>query len=437
VFAGAAREVVFANPAVVHRINEDFIPVALKAAMVNNPPPGIEGELYAEIGRSKPAPQGICTANSAGKVLAWALSFDNDKSILQFLDHVLDRYRQSPNAENRVTAERFMRFPSRKLANREDTAVRVIAPEQHPRGDRCPATPKLERGTLVGRIVGRVLDHDGNPVADTIGQEHYMEARFEIPVDLQELLAAAVKRAEGKQFKIPDALAGSIVTQAFLGQLDVNPMGSVPGSRNDSRSWEFSGQTVPSDGPQITRVHIIGKSSVEGGQDGSRTSLTDGRLWEHRVVLAWQGYVDISNNRMTQLVMIAGGDERLRWGNARFNLSLESDVQHLMAGHAIDFDGRVRYGLTARPCSSDEVAEDADGKPADPARIRTKVGRLQIGLQRLRRSGGDRSEIAKLMKDFGPLMQKQQMIEAESVLDQALKLLEQLLEDNDGETRDR
>ncbi len=97
-FAGAAREVVFSNPEVVRRVNEEFIPVALKAAMVNNPPRGIEGALYAEIGRSKPAPQGICTVNSDGKVLAWALSFDDDRSILKFLDHVSDRYRQSPNA---------------------------------------------------------------------------------------------------------------------------------------------------------------------------------------------------------------------------------------------------------------------------------------------------------------------------------------------------
>ena len=55
-FAGAAREAVFSNPNVVRRVNQEFIPVALKAGMINNPPRGIEGELYAEIARSKPAP---------------------------------------------------------------------------------------------------------------------------------------------------------------------------------------------------------------------------------------------------------------------------------------------------------------------------------------------------------------------------------------------
>ena len=51
-FAGAAREAVFSNPVVVRRVNDEFIPIALKAALVNNPPPGVEGDLYAEIARS-------------------------------------------------------------------------------------------------------------------------------------------------------------------------------------------------------------------------------------------------------------------------------------------------------------------------------------------------------------------------------------------------
>ncbi len=80
-FAGAAREAVFSNPEVARRIKADFVPVALKAGLVNNPPVGPEGLLYREIGRSKPAPQGICVANSDGKVLDWALMFDGDKSV--------------------------------------------------------------------------------------------------------------------------------------------------------------------------------------------------------------------------------------------------------------------------------------------------------------------------------------------------------------------
>ena len=121
-FAGAAREAVFSRPDVIRRIRREFVPVALKAALVNNPPPGREGRFLREIGRSKPAPQGICVANSAGKVLAWALSFDDAASVPRFLDHVLQRHKETPGTarprgrnqtkgeQNLVGATRFCRL---------------------------------------------------------------------------------------------------------------------------------------------------------------------------------------------------------------------------------------------------------------------------------------------------------------------------------------
>ena len=120
-FAGAAREAVFSRADVIRRVKREFVPVALKAALVNNPPPGLEGRFLREIGRSKPVPQGICVANSAGKVLAWALSFDDPASVPKFLDHVLDRYKAFPDASKPVAAERYMRFPGRELPETPDT----------------------------------------------------------------------------------------------------------------------------------------------------------------------------------------------------------------------------------------------------------------------------------------------------------------------------
>ena len=69
----------FSKPAVIARIKRDFIPVALKAATVQNPPPGIEGRLYREFKRTQPAAQGICVANSSGKALAWSLMFEDGR----------------------------------------------------------------------------------------------------------------------------------------------------------------------------------------------------------------------------------------------------------------------------------------------------------------------------------------------------------------------
>ncbi|MGE3819777.1 MAG: hypothetical protein AB7I30_10095, partial [Isosphaeraceae bacterium] len=184
-FAGAAREAVFSTEAIARRVNEEFVPVALKAALVNNPPSGIEGRLYAELSRSKPAPQGICVANSAGKVLAWVLSFDDEASIGAFLDDARRRYKESPDGSRPTTAGRFMRYPSRRLPDVADTGSAPSIPDRHDAADRCPALPALERGTLVGRIVGRPLDAEGRPLARTDRQEDYMEARFEIPVGPQ------------------------------------------------------------------------------------------------------------------------------------------------------------------------------------------------------------------------------------------------------------
>jgi hypothetical protein len=334
--------VVFANPEVVGRVNEEFIPVALKAAMVNNPPSGIEGDLYAEIGRSKPAPQGICTTNSSGKVLAWALSFDDDKSILKFLDHVGDRYRQNPDAARAVVAERFRTFPSRKLSDVPDNARRITIPEQHSGRRGCPAAPNVSPGTLVGTVIGRALGKDGKPLTDVVRQEHYMEATLQISVSAQQRLIQAAQRAGGKQFEIPREFAQSFVNPEFLGQLDVNPSGEVPGSENRARWSEFHGRQVGSENANAdagtVRIRIEGSSNVEGGQDavGNRT---DGRVWQHRVTLNWYGFIDIKDQQVTQVVMLAAGDERLRWGNGRFKLLKEPDAQHLMAGHPIDLEG--------------------------------------------------------------------------------------------------
>ena len=334
---------VFANPAVVRRINKDFIPVALKAGMVNNPPRGIEGSIYAEIGRSKPAPQGICSINSTGKVLAWTLSFDNDASIPKFLDHVASRYRESPDDSELVVAERFMKFPSRKLRNIDDNGRRLEIPEWHDNRIACPGTPAISPGTLVGTIIGRPLDASGKPVADTTRQEHYMEARLELSARAQRELARAVESAGDRQFQVPEALARELIRPAFLGQLDVNPAGLVPGSRNLTEQIELLAQRVGTE--DGVRLRIEGTSHI-AGEDAKRASF-DGRWWEHRVSLSWYGFAEIRGQRISKVVMHAAGAERLRWGTARLKQIREPDAAHLMAGHAINLDANVRYGLFA------------------------------------------------------------------------------------------
>jgi len=140
--------VIFSNADVIRRVNADFVPVALKAGLVNNPPDNDEGRLYREIGRSKILPQGICVVNSAGKVLDWVFMFDDDKSVLAFLDRARKRFAKFPDAIKPFPAERYMKFPSQKLADIEDNGKVVPIVGRHPEG-----------GKLSGQATRPVGDH--------------------------------------------------------------------------------------------------------------------------------------------------------------------------------------------------------------------------------------------------------------------------------------
>jgi hypothetical protein len=357
VFAGAAREAVFSQPEVIRRVNRDFVPVALKAALVNDPPAGEEGRLCREIGRSRPAPQGICVANSAGKVLDWALMFDDDRSVLAFLDHARDRFREHPDASRPVAAERYMKFPSRKLADVEDTEVPLPTVDRHA-DSRCPARAPVAPGTLAVRLYGRALDADGRPIADTVRQEHYVEDRFDLSPELQEMIARDLAKAGPDGFRLPGALYRLLASHAFLGQLDVNPLeppGDVKGELKPGELWARREEPAAAG---TVRLRVEGRSEVAGGrQDGSpggRGAAGDGRIWEHSVRLTWEGFIDMDGSRITRLVLTARGTERLKWGNISFGgAGPDPDVARLPAGHPIDFQGEVLYGLIGEPARAE------------------------------------------------------------------------------------
>jgi hypothetical protein len=234
--------VVFSNADVIRRVNADFVPVALKAGLVNSPPDNEEGRLYREIGRSKIFPQGICVVNSAGKVLDWVFMFDDNKGVLAFLDHAQKRFAKFPDAKKPFPAERYMKFPSQKLADIEDNGKVVPIVEGHPEGESCPAKPRVQQGTIIARVFGRAFDKDGKPVGDTVRQENYVEDRFNVPVVRQEALAKALAAAGTERFKIADDLARVLVGHAFMGELDVNPFGDVNGSKGQRTDCTFWGQ---------------------------------------------------------------------------------------------------------------------------------------------------------------------------------------------------
>ncbi|MGB0580149.1 MAG: hypothetical protein ACPGVU_10650 [Limisphaerales bacterium] len=422
-FASAAREVVFSNPAAVRLIQRDFIPVALKAALVNNPPSGPEGRFYAEISRSKPAPQGICVANSDGKALAWALSFNDDGQIPKFLQHAQSLYQESPDASRPVTTERYMQFPGNRLSDVADT--RPSMPALAHGNERCPGKPAVEKGTLVGRIIGRALDENGLPLADTLRQEHYLEARVQIAPPLQRELTRAAQGAD--EFALPEAFVRTLVEPAYLGQLDVNPLAPNPGGV--SERFEAVMVAKKHDTESGIRLQITGESDIAGGQQKGRSAPGDGRQWEHRVTLGWEGFIDIKGDQITRIVMLANGRERLRWGHRGLFNTREPAAAHLMAGHAIKLNCGARYGLICEPAPDHEVVSRARVQsiargPQRRQNIRTKVERVQAGIRRHQAAKRDLAPVSALMKQFGPLMRKQQFGKAEAILDRTLKLLE-------------
>jgi hypothetical protein len=410
VFAGAARGAVFSNREVIRRVNAEFIPVALKAGQVNNPPDGDEGRLYREIGRSKAAPQGICVVNSAGKVLDWALMFDDEPSILGFLDHVLKRYASFPGAEKPVAAERFMRYPGQKLNDVEDDVKPFEVPSKHPEGRRCLGATEFSEGTLVGRTWGRALK-EGKPSEETQRQELYLEDRFEIPVDVQEALAKAAAGAGKDRFRLPDSLGGALVGSAFLGMLDVNPLGS-PGGRNERKEWEFWGRN------EGGRVRLEGTSAVAGGPsaEGARS---DGRSWSHEVTLAWRGLIELKGDRVSRLLAVAEGRDKLKW-NGRMIQAGESEVAQLPAGRRIDLDTDVRFGFEARPAAGAEIGPGGAGAPL-PERLQ-KLGQ-SVG--EFAQAGGDLRKIKPEIEKLQRHLENGDFQAAEKQLEKILELLKQ------------
>jgi len=368
VYAGAVREAVFSNPDVIRRVNADFVPVAVKAGLMNNPTDDEEGQLYREIGRSKIVPQGICVVNSAGKVLDWAVMFDDDKSVLAFLDHSAKRFAQFPDAKKPVAAERYGKFPSQKVADIADIGKVLPVLDRHPEGKHCPAKPPLREGTIIARVFGRALDKDGKPLADTLRQEHYVEDRFHVPVAMQEALAKALADAGAERFRLADDLARLLVSHAFLGQLDVNPVDNPGGgAKNALKQCEFWAQTVEADGNDPVRVRVEGKSEAAGGaSDAGRGG--DFAWWRHEVKLAWEGIIEIKKDRVPRLLLVARGSEKLKWGNKNLpQLKGQADLGVLWAGHAIDIECDVRYGIIGEPVSAEEAGAAEEIALAAPA----------------------------------------------------------------------
>lgn len=404
----------FSDATVVERVKKEFVPVALKAGLVNAPPRGEEGRLYAEIARSKPAPQGICAVNADGRVLAWSMMFEGKDALQEFLDHVLELNTKHPAGCEAFAAERYMKFPGDRL---EDAAAKETAapPKAHKDGERCPAAPGVEAGTLVGTLFGRTFK-DGKPTGDTTHQERYLESRIEIAPEAQRALADAAKDAGEEEFDIPAGAAAALCGQAFLGQLDVDP------ARSESAvtSWKLRGRVEEIDGERWVRIE--GSTSAKGG-DSQADSGVDGRLWSNEVKLTWKGLAKLEGRAVTRLILTAEGREKLTWNHGEDDPDTSTTLEHLPAGRRIHLNSEVKFGLVAETAPSTEVGPRV-GPTVPPKSLVEKMKKLQAAMADEEVTDKKRHKAANLMEDFDSFMKNREFEKAEALLDKALEAMQ-------------
>ena len=349
-YAGAAREAVFSAPAVIRRVNADFVPLALRAPLVNNVEMVRDQDekwLYERLSRAKLAPQGIGVLDSAGQVLAWVQMFDDDQSVLDFLDRNWKRFQQKDGAAQPVVTERYMRFPSERAEDSQDGAkLPAVVAEKHSQGKSCPASAgkgKTPPGTMSARLVGRALDDQGKPLADIIKQEHYVEDQFSISPTSQKELARVLANAGTERVRLPDEFSKLFATHAHLGHIDVQPcLCMVKGMAENKGAWkqcEFWARKMET-GKDIQLWQVEGQSEVV-----SALSINGNGV--HNVKLSWEGFLELKEQRLTRLLLSGRGQEVLEFAKDDHPLkrSKRDEVAFLPGGRPIDLACSVRYGI--------------------------------------------------------------------------------------------
>jgi len=400
-------------------VQSDFVAVSVAAGHMHRPAPGLENELLQAIGKSGPAPQGIAVLNADGQVLDWVLMFDDDSSVLQFLDHAQKRFEVHPDSAAPFMTERYQRFPGMKRDDVAAHTVKVPREFKHDANSRCPADSLYEPGTVIAKVAGRRVIEEGKLTTDTVNQEDYSQDRFVIAPSVQRQLAEALKKTEGKSVAVPDQLARQWATYAYMGMLDVNPFNNPAGATSERKEVAFE-ITATTDHPGWYR--ISGKSH---GSAKKVRRQGDGSGFENDVRLEWQGFAQIENDRITSLLLRGDGTERLLWnpGGPPGTLARGPEVANLPAGRHVDWNGPVSFSIIGAPAKADQVSDTAvAASPQEQHRaIQEKMPRLQ---QHMQNSGGRAMQIiGPMMPDFQRLMREQCFEEASKQLD---KMFEQL-----------
>lgn len=405
------------NPEVINRLNNEFVPLAIRAAELNNPGPDDEGRLVNLIARSKVLPQGICILNSSGQALEWVVNFEKEKSVLAFLDQAMKHFRENASGKQANETERYMNYPSQRLSNFHEDAVSEAALSQILRAHK--ATPLAKH--IVVRVIGRAFDAKGKPLTDTLKQEHYIEHKFLIEPEIER---AFLKSAAGNahRFALPSKLSELLVQHAYLGQLDLQPSQSKS-APDQQKLW--------AERMSNGQLRVEGDTYAEASSPGR---ALDKAAFANEVKLHWQGLIEFDQLHISKLLFWSSGTERAHWsapGCADDSCSVDRALNMLPGGHKYIFTGNVAFGFegkredTAVPYGFESVANtDDEEHPSLPNRIQRKLADLNSRLPHWFASGGSQKDMSSRMEKLQELMKSSRPDEAEQVLDSTIAILE-------------
>ena len=120
-----------------------------------------------------------------------------------------------------------MKFPSQKLADVEDNGKVPVIVERHPEGKNCPASrrPAGDRPVL-GCSAGRST-RTASPWPTRCARKTTSRTASTCPSPCKRRWRRR-SDAGSDRFRLADDLARLLMSHAFLGELDVNPLGDTP-----------------------------------------------------------------------------------------------------------------------------------------------------------------------------------------------------------------
>ncbi len=142
----------------------------------------------------------------------------------------------------------------------------------------------------------------------------------------------------------------------------MNPLGDLNGSKCKQMDCAFWGQKIEADDNGPVWARIDGESEV-AAVAGQRQD-EHGARWQHRVKLTWEGLIEINGNRMTRLLLVARGMEKLTRGNKNEESGRQPGRQAIF----IDLDSGVRFGIIGQPVAVEETSRGQQAQIPDEAR---------------------------------------------------------------------